>query len=545
MLKKPLKKSFFVITVSMVTLATTGLLQAESPVVSTQQTSAEDSAQSPTIDSTLPAPRPKKPKQAAKPVDLAQPITIEEIVPPPVKEDEASAKVAPRKKQKAIVVAKPAKLEEVVEEPSITAKPEPTALPTTTPAPPVVLIKKPQASSAPKLVQQTSPQSAGNASDAAAEQQQEKAAAMLPAIELSLNIAKKQQDDGYEPLVILDTEIPLATATRLAWTPDQSFKGIAVPTPVLVVHGAKPGPVVCLTAAIHGDELNGIEIVRRVLYNLKPEKLTGTVIGVPIVNLQGFHRNSRYLADRRDLNRYFPGNPAGSSASRLAHSFFNEVIAHCDALVDLHTGSFYRTNLPQLRANTKNPEVLALAKQFGATVIVHGKGAPGTLRWAAVKAGIPAVTLEAGESMRLQVAAVEHGVKGIETLLEQKNMLHSLKFWKTTEAIYKQTLWVRADQGGILFSRVSEGAQVKPGDILGVVTDPITNVSSEIIAPFKGRVIGMALNQVVMPGFATFHLGIEAANMIQPQEIDEYNGVDSELSSETVDETITELEDFN
>jgi len=157
-------------------------------------------------------------------------------------------------------------------------------------------------------------------------------------------------------LALLGTEVPSATSTRLAWTPNQSFEGIFSATPVLVVNGAEAGPTLCLTAAVHGDELNGIETVRRVMYGLDPEELSGAVIGVPIVNLQGFHRGSRYLSDRRDLNRYFPGDPDGSSASRIAHSFFQQIIRHCDAIVDLHTGSFYRTNLPQLRASLDDPE---------------------------------------------------------------------------------------------------------------------------------------------------------------------------------------------
>src|SRR5690606_29108454 len=160
-----------------------------------------------------------------------------------------------------------------------------------------------------------------------------------------------------EPLRMLGAEVLPGTATRLAWSVKDSLAGISVPTPVLVVHGAKPGPRVCLTAALHGDELNGIEVVRRVLYDLQPDKLSGTVIGVPIVNLQGFRRASRYLPDRRDLNRYFPGRPAGSSAARIAHSFFHDVILHCQYLVDLHTGSFRRTNLPQLRADLTTPAV--------------------------------------------------------------------------------------------------------------------------------------------------------------------------------------------
>lgn len=317
-------------------------------------------------------------------------------------------------------------------------------------------------------------------------------------------------DKALEAFVILDTEVLPGTATRLSWSPSQSFEGIATPTPVLIVKGAAPGPILCLTAATHGDELNGIEIVRRTLYDLKPEKLAGTVIGVPIVNLQGFRRSSRYLTDRRDLNRYFPGNPAGSSASRIAYSFFKEVVSHCDALVDLHTGSFHRTNLPQLRADITNPQVVELTQGFGSTVVLHSVGAPGTLRRAAVDADIPAVTLEAGESMRLQDDAVAHGVKGIQTLMSKMHMIDSFSFWGDPEPVYYNSIWVRASQGGILFSDVELGDKVDRDDLLGVVTDPITNIKAEIKSPNDGQVIGMALNQVVLPGFAAFHIGIRA-----------------------------------
>src|SRR5690606_8363952 len=210
--------------------------------------------------------------------------------------------------------------------------------------------------------------------------------------------------DG-QPLVLLGSEVAPGTATRLAWSPRESFAGIAAPTPVLVVNGARQGPVLCLTAAIHGDELVGIEVVRRILYDVDAQQLNGALIGVPIVNLQGFRRSSRYLPDRRDLNRFFPGNPAASSAARIAHSFFHEVVLKCDALVDIHTGSFHRTNLPQVRGDLNNPEVAALTRGFGATVVLQSKGARGTLRRAAVEAGIPAVTLEAGEPLRLDEEA--------------------------------------------------------------------------------------------------------------------------------------------
>lgn len=290
------------------------------------------------------------------------------------------------------------------------------------------------------------------------------------------------------------------------------------PTPVLVLHGAKAGPTLCLTAAVHGDELNGIEIVRRVLYHLDVKKLSGTIIGVPIVNLQGFHRASRYLTDRRDLNRYFPGNPKGSSASRIAHSFFNRIISHCDALIDLHTGSFNRTNLPQLRADLSNARVLDLTHGFGATVVLHNEGAEGTLRRAATDAGIPAVTLETGAPMQLQEDAVSHGVKGIQTLLNKLGMVKKVSLWGDPEPVYYQSVWVRADQAGILFSQVSLGQRVKAAQLLGTITDPITNIRQEIRSPHKGRVLGMAINQVVQPGFAAYRIGIQTSEQEIPKE---------------------------
>ena len=327
---------------------------------------------------------------------------------------------------------------------------------------------------------------------------------------------------GSKALVILNTEVPPSTTTRLSWAPEQSFEMISTPTPVLIAHGVNPGPVLCLTAALHGDELNGIEVVRRVLYNIDPTELSGTVIGVPIVNLQGFRRSSRYLVDRRDLNRYFPGNPNGSSASRLAHSFFTQVISHCDALVDLHTGSFYRTNIPQLRADISNPAVVKLTQGFGATMVLQSAGAEGTLRRAAVEAGIPAVTLEAGESMRLQERSVAHGVKGIHTLMDHMGMVKRFSLWGDPEPVYYQSVWVRAERGGILFSSVALGDKVDQGELLGEVRDPITNRKTKIVSPHDGRVIGMAVNQVVQPGFAAFHVGIQAGEEViqEPEDIE-------------------------
>lgn len=308
---------------------------------------------------------------------------------------------------------------------------------------------------------------------------------------------------------LLGTAVPPGTSQRLMWSASQIFEGVSSETPVLVVNGRGEGPALCLTAAIHGDELNGIEMVRRILHDLDPEKVSGTVIGIPIVNLQGFRRGSRYLPDRRDLNRFFPGNPQGSSAARIAHSLFASIIERCDALVDLHTGSFYRTNMPQLRADLRYDKIRELTQGFGGIAVLHSEAAVGTLRRAATDAGIPAITLEAGEPMRLQSEKVSQGVTGIFTLLDALGIISRTRFLSPPEPIYYQSTWVRADNGGILFSVVRLGQGIDVGDVLGTVTDPITNEQNLIYSPAKGRVLGMALNQVVQPGFAAFRIGIE------------------------------------
>ncbi len=310
-------------------------------------------------------------------------------------------------------------------------------------------------------------------------------------------------------LRLLGAEVAPGTRKRLTWTSGTAIEGFVVPVPVIVLNGKGPGPVLCLTAAVHGDELNGIEVARRVLDDIDVEDLNGAVIGIPIVNIQGFYRGTRYLPDRRDLNRYFPGNAKGSSATRMAHSLFTEVIRHCSALIDLHTGSLNRTNLPQVRADLRSPSVTRMTRAFGATVVLQSAGDKGSLRRAANDAGIPSVTFEMGEPMRVQPEQVEHGAKAVETLMYALGMTKQRRYWGDPEAVYYSSKWVRVDNGGILFSDVALGERVSEGELLGVVTDPLSNEQYRIYAPISGRVLGMALNQVVLPGFAAYRIGIE------------------------------------
>lgn len=350
--------------------------------------------------------------------------------------------------------------------------------------------------------------------------QQALSSSSLPS--LSNSSAASSPEGNHETIslskFILGTEVKPNSSVRLTWNSEAAVGAFSEATPVLVVNGATPGKTLCLVAAVHGDELNGIEMIRRVMFNIDPSKLTGTVIGVPVANIMGFRRNSRYLPDRRDWNRYFPGNTRGSAASRLAHSFFTKVVMHCDSLMDLHTGSFHRTNLPQLRADLSDENVARLAQSFGVIAVLNGRGHPNSLRAAAVRAGIPAITLEAGEPMAMQSEVVEEGVKAINTLLAKTGMYGKQQRWNRIAPVYYRSAWVRANQSGILFSKATLGQRVKEDDVLGTVTDPITNARTTIKSPYNGRIIGMALDQVVLPGFAAYHIGIQTAEAILIEE---------------------------
>jgi predicted deacylase len=320
-----------------------------------------------------------------------------------------------------------------------------------------------------------------------------------------ITVASTQWDDVF----LLGRRIAPGDKRRLFLRSSESFSGSDSELPVLVTRGATPGPTVCLIAGVHGDELNGIEIVRKVVEGLTPRRISGMVIAVPVANLHGFRRSSRYLPDRRDLNRFFPGTATGSSASRIAWTLWTEVIRHCTSLIDLHTGSFHRTNLPQVRIDTTDSRSLALARGFASALVIHDPGQDGTLRRAARRAGIGAITYEAGEPLRFQEDEIARGVEGVRNVLAALGMSDDAPVL-VSPRVYQRTRWVRVDDGGIFFTRRKLGEEVDAGDLLGTVTDPVTNESKRVEAPTRGRIIGMAVPQVVIPGYAAFHLGVDA-----------------------------------
>jgi len=339
------------------------------------------------------------------------------------------------------------------------------------------------------------------------------------------------------PLQLMGEWIQPNSRRELRWASSQSFDGATVTTPVIVFHGNKPGPRLCMTAAVHGDEINGIEIIRRVLNDLRPAEMSGTVIAVPIVNYLGYARGSRYLPDRRDLNRFFPGSRTGSSASRIAHGFFHDIAKHCHALVDFHTGSFDRSNLPQVRGDLRSPAVLEFTRGFGATAVLHSPGSRGMLRRAVSEIGIPAVTFEVGSPMRLEPGEIDVGVQAMHTMLHKMGMTRSFRMWSEPQATFYAAKWVRADTGGMLFTTVKLGDRVREGQRLGKVVDPLANTERAILSPVRGRVLGMALNQIVLPGFAAFHLGVEADQQTMIQSVEANEATSTGAEEEDADES--------
>lgn len=279
--------------------------------------------------------------------------------------------------------------------------------------------------------------------------------------------------------------------------------------PVHVVCGKHNGPRLFISAAIHGDEINGVEIIRRLLKLPILKRLRGSVIAVPIVNVHGLLNHSRYLPDRRDLNRSFPGTEKGSLAGRLAHLFMQEIVSNSTHGIDIHTGAIHRSNLPQIRANLEDEETARLAQAFDVPVVISSNFRDGSLRQAAVEYGIPTLLYEAGEALRFDEVSIRAGVNGIVNVMRALEMLppSRSKRVKTSDAmIARSSAWVRAPESGILRIMVPLGGRVKKGTLLAVVADPFGERETQITSPYAGLVIGRSNLPLVNEGEALFHI---------------------------------------
>ncbi len=253
--------------------------------------------------------------------------------------------------------------------------------------------------------------------------------------------------------------------------------------PVYVIRGKKEGPVLFISAAIHGDEILGSEIIRRLLNNRLLKKIRGSLLAVPVVNVYGFINRSRYLPDRRDLNRFFPGSKTGSLASQLASIFMEEIVANSTHGIDLHTGSNHRTNLPQIRASLDHEDTLKMALSFGAPIIINSNVKDGSLRQAVKEQEIPMLLYESGEALRYDENAIKSGIRGIISVMRYLGMIPEQKVKKRKEiepVIARSSFWIRAELSGIFNTRINLGDMINEGDVMGMISGPLGLVFSSI-----------------------------------------------------------------
>lgn len=317
-----------------------------------------------------------------------------------------------------------------------------------------------------------------------------------------------------DELLINGTPIKRGERVTVDLTVAKLYTHTPLDVPVHVVRGHKPGPRVFISAAIHGDEINGVEIIRRLLKHSAIRKLKGDLVAIPVVNVYGFINHSRYLPDRRDLNRSFPGSETGSLAARLANMFMTEIVSQCTHGIDLHTAASHRNNLPQIRANLDDPETERLAKAFGVPVILNSNLRDGSLREAAAELDMPMLLYEGGEALRFNEVAIRLGVRGILRVLRALEMLPPRKNRNTGSSagnkakqyVARASHWVRAPISGVFNTKVALGTVVQKNGVLGVVSEPLGQTETNVISPYEGIVIAVSNLPLVNEGDALIHI---------------------------------------
>lgn len=310
-----------------------------------------------------------------------------------------------------------------------------------------------------------------------------------------------------EPVRVAGAVIAPGTRERLELPTVRLATGSQLTLPLEVLHGARPGPRLWLSAAVHGDEVNGVEIIRQVLGELSPGRMAGTLVAAPIVNVQGFMAESRYLPDRRDLNRSFPGSARGSMASQLARLFMREVVEGSTHGIDLHSGSDARTNHPQVRADLTDPDTLQLARAFHAPILIHAAVRDGSLRAAATARGAKVLVYEGGEAHRFNSEAIEAGAAGVLRVMRALGMRRTAPEAPSAPALRsRSTAWVRAGRSGLVRVLVAPGQVVEKGQRIGVIKDAFGDRVLQVKASRAGMVIGLTRQPNVNRGDALVHI---------------------------------------
>lgn len=288
----------------------------------------------------------------------------------------------------------------------------------------------------------------------------------------------------------------------------QRVDGVDAHIPVHVWRAKEPGPTVFMTAAIHGDEINGTGTLRDLIGEPGFELKSGALLLVPVVNMTGFERHLRYMPDRRDLNRSFPGTKEGSMTGRMAAVVYREIVGRADYGIDLHTAAVRRTNVPNVRGDLDNPEVKRLARAFGTELVMHSTGAVGSLRRTATESGCPTIILEAGEALKVEPTMVETALRGIQNVLIELGMVEGKRVRPHYRAIIRRTRWIRAEYGGFLRFHATPGSLVQKGEVLASNTTLMGEEQGTLISPDNGVLLGMTTHPMVVPGDAVYHLGL-------------------------------------
>jgi len=303
--------------------------------------------------------------------------------------------------------------------------------------------------------------------------------------------------------------------------------------PIQVVNGKRKGPALFVCAAIHGDELNGVEIIRRLLAQKALRRLAGCLVAVPVVNVHGFLAQSRYLPDRRDLNRSFPGSARGSVAARLADTFSREIISQCDYGIDFHTGAVHRCNLPQIRADLDDPRTRELAGEFHVPVLINAKLRDGSLREHAAANGIPMLLYEGGEALRFDETAIGAGLRGVLNVMRKLEMLPARESSsrRIEPLVATSTSWVRAPVSGVVRSRKNLGQRVQEKETLATISDPFGESETAVRAAFSGIIIGQSRLPLAHEGDALLNLARFDSVSLAEDTVDEFHSeMDPELS---------------
>jgi predicted deacylase len=320
----------------------------------------------------------------------------------------------------------------------------------------------------------------------------------------------------------------------------ESYSSMAVQIQLHIRRGIEDGPVVFVTAALHGDEINGCGAVRQLIQDEDFQLLKGSIVLIPVLNLPAFDRHSRYLPDRRDLNRSFPGIPDGSLASRMAHTIFQEIVMRCDYGIDLHTASVRRTNYPTVRGDLTNPQVRRIATAFGSEIVINGKGPKNSFRREACRAGCPTIIMEGGEVWKVEPGIVETAVRGVKNVLVELEMIEARIDSPPYQIIIEKSKWIRAERGGFLDFHIKPGDIVEKGQPLITNTTILGEDQSTLYAPFNGVVMGMTSLPSISPGEPICNLG-KLPRKYNPEKLTRLRSKEGGLEQQVLEELGTNV----